>query len=129
MVAEAPKLKGMSMHRSPQKNLERLVNKVTSGASPSSASDALEKPVADEEEQQHRTEPTKRSLGEPARWTEPGMVDGPLSHDKSEHVTDEVFNAASHLMAGMLSILGTAVLITGASAHRNPWAIRAFMIG
>merc|ERR1712129_651034 len=62
-----------------------------------------------------------------AQWSEPGQM-GSLSHDHSPHVTDEVFNAASHLMAGMLSVLGTAVLIAGASAHGNPWAIVAFSV-
>lgn len=63
-----------------------------------------------------------------ARFTDLGEMDGPLSHDGSPHVTDEVFNAASHLVAGMFSILGAAVLITGASAHGNPWAIVAFSL-
>mmetsp|Transcript_46860 Transcript_46860/g.145044 ORF Transcript_46860/g.145044 Transcript_46860/m.145044 type:complete len:287 (-) Transcript_46860:85-945(-) len=61
-------------------------------------------------------------------FSDHGVVHGQRSHDGSEHVTDEVFNAASHLMAGMLSVLGTAVLITGASAHGNPWAIVAFSL-
>jgi len=68
-----------------------------------------------------------RKVGAGAHWSEPGQM-GSLSHDHSPHVTDEVFNAASHLMAGMLSVLGTAVLIVGASAHGNPWAIVAFSL-
>jgi len=68
-----------------------------------------------------------RKVGMDAHWAEPGQM-GSLSHDHSPHVTDEVFNAASHLMAGMLSVLGTAVLIVGASAHGNPWAIVAFSV-
>merc|ERR1719422_2037631 len=62
------------------------------------------------------------------RFSNHGLIEGPLSHDMSPHVTDEVFNAASHLMGGMVSTLGTAVLITGASAHGNPWAIVAFSL-
>lgn len=57
-----------------------------------------------------------------------GLLEGPLSHDGSPHVTDEVFNAASHLFGGILSILGTAVLVTGASNAGNPWAIVAFSL-
>jgi len=68
-----------------------------------------------------------RKVGMDAHWAEPGQM-GSHSHDHSPHVTDEVFNAASHLMAGMLSVLGTAVVIVGASAHGNPWAIVAFSV-
>jgi len=66
-------------------------------------------------------------VGDGMQWSNPGHL-GALSHDHSPHVTDEVFNAASHLMAGMLSVLGTAVLVVGASAHGNPWAIVAFSV-
>ena len=34
-----------------------------------------------------------------------GLI-GETSHDGAEHVTDEVFNAASHLFGGLLSVLG-----------------------
>lgn len=62
------------------------------------------------------------------RFADHGVIESHLSHDGSPHVTDEVFNAASHLMGGMLSILGAAVLITGACAHGDPWAIVAFSL-
>ena len=39
----------------------------------------------------------------------PGLI-GEKSHDGAEHVTDEVFNAASHLMGGMLSVLGQLLI-------------------
>lgn len=61
-------------------------------------------------------------------FTDLGATDRLLSHDGSPHVTDEVFNAASHLVGGILSLLGTAVLVTGASAHANPWAIVSFSL-
>lgn len=47
--------------------------------------------------------------------TDFGQV-GERSRDGSIHATDEVFNAASHLAATMLSILGTVLLISEASA-------------
>jgi len=66
-----------------------------------------------------------------------------LSRDGSVHVTDEVFNSASHLAATMLSILGTALLVSKASATQDvfdsatgehillpvdPWKIVSFSI-
>lgn len=61
-------------------------------------------------------------------FTLPGATDRPLSHDRSPHVTDEVFNAASHLMGGMLSLLGTAALIARASVAGNVWAIVGYAV-
>lgn len=60
-------------------------------------------------------------------FTDFGQV-GELSRDGSPHVTDEVFNAASHLAATMLSILGTVLLVTEASNQKNPWKIVSFSI-
>eukprot|EP00977_Amphora_coffeiformis_P027165 scaffold34593_cov179-Amphora_coffeaeformis.AAC.3 len=51
-----------------------------------------------------------------------------FSRDGSIHATDEVFNAASHLAALILSILGSAILIVGASAQGEPWKIVSFSI-
>mmetsp|Transcript_124361 Transcript_124361/g.243878 ORF Transcript_124361/g.243878 Transcript_124361/m.243878 type:complete len:294 (+) Transcript_124361:97-978(+) len=65
---------------------------------------------------------------DPTHFTQPGANQRPYSHDHSPHVTDEVFNAASHLMGGMLSLLGSAALIASASAAANPWAIVAFSL-
>ncbi|CAB9497031.1 UPF0073 inner membrane protein YqfA [Seminavis robusta] len=50
------------------------------------------------------------------------------SRDGSIHATDEVFNAASHLSATLLSILGTVLLITQASEQGNPWKIVSFSL-
>ena len=47
------------------------------------------------------------------------------SRDHSPHVTDEVFNAASHLIGLCLSILGTVLLISSPS---SPWKIVSFSI-
>ena len=47
----------------------------------------------------------------PWRCTDFGQV-GERSRDGSIHATDEVFNAASHLSAAMLSLLGTVLLIS-----------------
>ena len=52
----------------------------------------------------------------------------PPSATLSEHVTDEVFNSASHLMAAMLSLLGMVVLVSQASAQAAPWKIVSFAI-
>jgi len=57
------------------------------------------------------------------QFSDHGLIVGPLSHDHSPHVTDEVFNAASHFVAGMLSILATACMVSDASSHGDPWAI------
>lgn len=51
---------------------------------------------------------------------------GQLSRDGSIHVTDEVFNSASHLAGAMLSVLGFAVLVSEASAQGAPWKIVSF---
>ena len=53
---------------------------------------------------------------------------GDVSHDGSPHATDEVFNAASHLAALLLSILGSVLLITEASNQNDPWKIVSFSI-
>jgi hemolysin III len=53
---------------------------------------------------------------------------GEFSRDGSPHATDEVFNASSHLAATMLSILGTVLLVTEASAQKEPWKIVSFSI-
>jgi hemolysin III len=53
---------------------------------------------------------------------------GVLSRDGSMHATDEVFNAASHLAATLLSILGTVLLVTAASTQKDPWKITSFAI-
>lgn len=53
---------------------------------------------------------------------------GTRSRDGSIHATDEVFNAASHLSATMLSILGTVLLISQSSAQRDAWKIVSFSI-
>lgn len=49
-----------------------------------------------------------------------------LSRDGSPHVTDEVFNSASHLFAAMLSLLGTVLLI--AQSAGDAWKIVSFSI-
>uniref|UniRef100_A0A6U3QPW7 Hemolysin III n=1 Tax=Ditylum brightwellii TaxID=49249 RepID=A0A6U3QPW7_9STRA len=51
-----------------------------------------------------------------------------LSRDGSQHATDEVFNAASHLAASMFSLLGTVILISESSAQGAPWKIVSFSI-
>lgn len=46
----------------------------------------------------------------------------------SIHATDEVINASSHLVASMLSLLGTVLLVVGAAAEGAPWKIVSFSI-
>jgi len=58
----------------------------------------------------------------------PGERFSELSKDQSEHVTDEVFNTASHMVGAMLALLGTAYLIAQASAKHRPWSIVSFAI-
>jgi hemolysin III len=50
------------------------------------------------------------------------------SRDKSIHATDEVFNAASHLVACVLSLLGTVLLVVQSSVQQAPWKIVSFSI-
>ena len=52
----------------------------------------------------------------------------PQSRDGSVQATDEVFNAMSHLTACLLSILGSVLLISQASAQGAPWKIVSFSI-
>jgi hemolysin III len=52
----------------------------------------------------------------------------PLSRDLSPHSTDEVFNSVSHLSGAMLSLLGTTLLVSGASARGDVWKVVAFSI-
>jgi hemolysin III len=77
---------------------------------------------------QHETPPTNVA-GELLSWrmTDFGNV-GEFSRDGSVHATDEVFNAASHLAALILSLLGSAILIVEASAQGEPWKIVSFCI-
>lgn len=50
------------------------------------------------------------------------------SRDGSVHATDEVFNAASHLAATLLSLLGGVLLIVESSSRGEPWKIVSFSI-
>jgi len=60
-------------------------------------------------------------------FTDFGMS-GHVSRDGSVHVTDEVINAATHLAAAMISLLGTALLISESSRRGEPWKIVSFSI-
>lgn len=46
-----------------------------------------------------------------------------LSKDHSVHVTDERFNTASHLVAALFALTGSAWLVVDASMHAAPWYI------
>jgi len=50
------------------------------------------------------------------------------SRDGSLHATDEVFNSASHLVALLLSCLGSALLVVEASTQRDAWKIVSLSI-
>lgn len=52
----------------------------------------------------------------------------PLSRDGSIHVTDERFNAASHLAAACFAVVGTGLLVAQASVHPNPWKIASLAV-
>lgn len=77
--------------------------------------------------------PLEKSAVETTTTTTPwGITDfgkvGARSRDGSPHATDEVFNAASHLAATILSILGTVLLVTNAASRHDPWKIVCFAI-
>lgn len=65
-------------------------------------------------------------------FARPGMLphdgEAKLSRDASVHVTDEVFNTASHFAAAMVSFLGSVVLIVKASLQKEPWKIVGFTV-
>lgn len=63
----------------------------------------------------------------PWRFTDIGDVRH-LSRDGSQHATDEVINSSTHMAASCFSLLGTVLLITGASAQGAPWKIVSFSI-
>jgi len=79
---------------------------------------------------QHLTEELEEGTrGEETWWefTDFGHS-GHLSRDGSLHVTDEVINGATHLAASMLSLLGTALLVSESSRRGEPWKIVGFSI-
>ncbi len=51
-----------------------------------------------------------------------------FSKDKSRHVTDEVFNASSHMAAALFSLFGTALLIVKSAQELKVWHIVGFAI-
>jgi len=51
-----------------------------------------------------------------------------LISKKSPHATDEVFNAASHLAATILSLMGSVLLVVESAAQENPWKVVSFSI-
>jgi len=50
------------------------------------------------------------------------------SRDGSIHVTDERFNAASHLAAALFAVVGTGLLVAQASVQGDPWKIVALSV-
>lgn len=77
----------------------------------------------------HRDETEEEGDTNDSNWriTDFGNV-GEFSRDGSIHATDEVFNAASHLAATLLSLLGSVLLIVESSAQGDPWKIVSFSI-
>jgi len=77
------------------------------------------------------TAPSYGSTDE-VRFSRPGEIptkDGQqVSRDGSLLVTDEVFNAASHFVAFMFSLLGGAALVVEASVQEAPLKIIGFAI-
>eukprot|EP01068_Selenidium_serpulae_P014821 Selendium_serpulae@DN6147_c1_g3_i1.p1 len=53
---------------------------------------------------------------------------GGRSKDGSEHATDEVFNAASHLAGALLSVLGLGVLVVKSSIQGKVWHVVSMSI-
>lgn len=51
-----------------------------------------------------------------------------LSKDRSTHVTDEVFNASSHMASALFSLFGTALLIVASARAGKVWHIVSFAI-
>ena len=95
-----------------------------SRSSPLTSSDGI---IRHDAYYQHGTLPNSDIEEQTWRITDFGNV-GERSRDGSIHATDEVFNAASHLAALILSILGAAILIVDASAQGAPWKIVSFSI-
>ncbi|MHB2019965.1 MAG: PAQR family membrane homeostasis protein TrhA [Candidatus Xenobia bacterium] len=58
-----------------------------------------------------------------------GMMQARLvSKDGSVHVTDEVFNSASHMLGAVFALLGGTLLIVLAAAQHKPWHVVGFSI-
>jgi len=55
-------------------------------------------------------------------------MDPLLSRDGSPHVTDEVINTISHLVAGCFALLGGVLLIAQAASAHKVWSIVGFAI-
>ena len=51
------------------------------------------------------------------------MATPPRSRDGSVHVTDERFNAMSHLLGACFALVGAGLLISQAAAQGDPWKI------
>jgi len=51
-----------------------------------------------------------------------------LSRDGSPHVTDEVINTISHVVAGCFALLGSALLIAQAASAHKIWEIVGFSV-
>ena len=51
-----------------------------------------------------------------------------LSKDGSIHVTDEIFNSASHLIGAIFSLVASVILIVKSSVPPRPWQIVSFSI-
>lgn len=51
-----------------------------------------------------------------------------LSKDGSIHVTDEIFNTASHIAGAIFSLLGMVLLITLSAVQGNVWHVVGFSI-
>jgi hemolysin III len=60
----------------------------------------------------------------------PGRLphDGLLSRDHSPHVTDEVFNAASHFVGFLIFFLGSVLLIAAAAAQGDAYKVVSMVI-
>ena len=84
--------------------------------------------IAGEYQSLEQGQPTTTAKAE-STWAiaDVGKV-GEFSRDGSPHATDETFNAGSHLAGTLFSILGTVILITEASAQKDPWKIVSFSL-
>jgi hemolysin III len=50
------------------------------------------------------------------------------SKDGSQHVTDEQFNTASHLLAAVFALLGSVYLIVISALEGKPWHLAGFIV-
>lgn len=75
-------------------------------------------------------ETVEEKIGGKIHLATPGRLphDGLLSRDHSPHVTDEVFNAASHFIGFLVFFLGSVLLVAAAAAQGDGYKVVSMIV-